>query len=287
MQQSLLPLLLLAITLAVSSTNELPFLNRFELEKIFEEQDNENNNDQRDDELILQLKRHPVLKPKVPNIVYSKENIGDENILKYWKNFNNNKKQKLEYPKYSKWLYAEDESNDNDIHKNKDFTGNSESDTKTVLSNPIGNPKKFEEIVTISPLLILKIRLSLLSNNIDNMELDRYTDSMPVDVRIVRDQTNTESVKRVGLLDDLRQDESDKSGASEPNKTKKVVKKRIFSLWSRLQGLTHRGHELHHRRHLHAFYGLPDDGGGGDGGTLTAETRATFMRPPGSPLRWG
>lgn len=65
---------------------------------------------------------------------------------------------------------------------------------------------------------------------------------------------------------------------------KKAVKKRLFSLWSRLQSLSHRGHELHHRRHLHAFYGLPDNKGNG---IVTAQTRATFVRPPGSPLRWG
>lgn len=69
-----------------------------------------------------------------------------------------------------------------------------------------------------------------------------------------------------------------------PTQTR-AVHKRIFSLWSRLQSLNHKGHELQHRRHLHAFYGLPDSDGGG--GTLTAQTRATLMRPPGSPLRWG
>lgn len=65
------------------------------------------------------------------------------------------------------------------------------------------------------------------------------------------------------------------------------VRKRIFSLWSRLQSLNHKGHELQHRRHLYALYGHPDSEGAGSGGALTAETRATFMRPPGSPLRWG
>ncbi|GBP41721.1 hypothetical protein EVAR_33712_1 [Eumeta japonica] len=63
------------------------------------------------------------------------------------------------------------------------------------------------------------------------------------------------------------------------------VKKRLFSLWSRLQSMAPRGHELHHRRHLHAFMQLPA-GGTDAGGTLTAEARAV-MRPPGSPLRWG
>lgn len=72
--------------------------------------------------------------------------------------------------------------------------------------------------------------------------------------------------------------------AENPLTNNKSVEKRIFSLWSRLQGLSPKGHELHHRRHLHAFYGMPDSE---SGGTLTAETRATFMRPPGSPLRWG
>ncbi|XP_041974196.1 uncharacterized protein LOC121729675 isoform X2 [Aricia agestis] len=77
-------------------------------------------------------------------------------------------------------------------------------------------------------------------------------------------------------------DYSEKNKDTNPQE-RKSVNKRIFSLWSRLQSLSHKGHELHHRRHLYSFYGLPEGGGG----ALTAETRASLVRPPGSPLRWG
>ncbi|XP_063634583.1 uncharacterized protein LOC134805203 [Cydia splendana] len=61
------------------------------------------------------------------------------------------------------------------------------------------------------------------------------------------------------------------------------VQKKLFSFWSRLQALSHKGRQLPTRRHTFAFYG-PD---GTRDGPLTAETRASHLRPPGQPLRWG
>ncbi|XP_048005557.1 uncharacterized protein LOC125241233 [Leguminivora glycinivorella] len=61
------------------------------------------------------------------------------------------------------------------------------------------------------------------------------------------------------------------------------VQKKLFSFWSRLQALSHKGRQLPTRRHTFAFYG-PDDT---RDGPLTAETRASHLRPPGQPLRWG
>ncbi|XP_045452795.1 uncharacterized protein LOC123661902 [Melitaea cinxia] len=150
----------------------------------------------------------------------------------------------------------------------------------------------FDTDIIAEPLFILKIKLAYLNKNIKNDNTDliplvssAYDDDNKIkenDAILGNDDKSVTKVKRkenfngeditllVFFSENLSSD-------------KKSIKKRIFSLWSRLQSLSHRGHELHHRRHLYAFYGLPED----SGGALTAETRATFLRPPGSPLRWG
>lgn len=164
MQHSLLPLLLLSIV-AVCSTNELPFLNRFELEKIFEEQDNDNSlNDRlenRDMEKVMfkqQLNRHPLLKPKISNLIYEKEENGDDNILNNMKEYNTDDfNERLEYLKDIKSKASKESCCHNFKESSKRGT---EGDLK--FEDPNNN---YDGIVTISPLLIFKIRLSYLNNN--------------------------------------------------------------------------------------------------------------------------
>ncbi|XP_023951135.2 uncharacterized protein LOC112055309 [Bicyclus anynana] len=138
------------------------------------------------------------------------------------------------------------------------------------------------------PLLILKIRLAYLKDDIKNVDTNKFTYSDLVPLNSKTDNTREENVLNANDIEPLikvkrKGHSQDITFLESPTNDKKAVRKRIFSLWSRLQSLSHRGHELHHRRHLYALYGLPEDGGG----TLTAETRGTMMRPPGSPLRWG
>ncbi|CAF4781181.1 unnamed protein product [Pieris macdunnoughi] len=284
MQQSLLPLLLLTI-IAVCSTNELPFSTRLELEKIFEEQDNDNTDKLENIEAIM-FKQQST-KP-IKSKIYEEEKDLD-NLKEY-----NDYRKDLD-PRYSESIDQFRTRKNEGRHRPKEII---KRDTTRDAIKKIklieDSLKNYDEVVTISPLLILKIRLSYLTDNIENMKPTMYHYSIPVPLDI-KTQTKEGELNKIlqdeiSYLNDVKSDEDDDDEIEEEsksNKNKKVVKKRIFSLWSRLQGL-HRGHELHHRRHLHAFYGLPDDGGGGGGdSTLTAETRATFLRPPGSPLRWG
>lgn len=146
-----------------------------------------------------------------------------------------------------------------------------------------------------NPLLILKIRLASLSNNLLNADTEQYQNFVSNENEITKNISirepnifdgeiypalNMIKVKREGVVNIVQDNEVAEDASTE----NKAIKKRIFSLWSRIQGLNPKGHELPHRRHLHAFYGMPDNNGGGP---LTAETRAILMRPPGSPLRWG
>ncbi|XP_026725846.1 uncharacterized protein LOC113492550 isoform X2 [Trichoplusia ni] len=149
--------------------------------------------------------------------------------------------------------------------------------------NSIPDSKVYDTVLTpTNPFLILKIRLACLNKDIDNGKFATLITGLESnyqkeDERNENPEVNVMKVKREDIPSSQNNELTD-------NTTQKVVNKRIFSLWSRLQSLNHKGHELQHRRHLHAFYSLPDSDGGG---TLTAETRATLMRPPGSPLRWG
>ncbi|KAL4706842.1 hypothetical protein ACJJTC_010076 [Scirpophaga incertulas] len=144
-----------------------------------------------------------------------------------------------------------------------------------------------------NPFLIFKIQLASLNDKLKKADSNKYTDISSGEPEYIADGSDKEQwfkdlmypevsvtkVKREEVNNVRLPVISDKSMTKN-----RGVKKRIFSLWSRLQSFNHKGHELQHRRHLHAFYGLPDSDGGG---VLTAETRATFLRPPGSPLRWG
>nr|XP_034841208.1 probable serine/threonine-protein kinase DDB_G0286465 [Maniola hyperantus] len=144
------------------------------------------------------------------------------------------------------------------------------------------------------PLLILKIRLAYLNNNINDLDSNNYVYSDLVPLQSNTDNTK-DNVREQNVLNEndikslvkvkrkIKSRNQDIAFLENSTNDKKTVNKRMFSLWSRLQGLSHRGHELHHRRHLYSLYESPEDGGG----ALTAETRGTMMRPPGSPLRWG
>ncbi|KOB79383.1 Uncharacterized protein OBRU01_00483 [Operophtera brumata] len=155
---------------------------------------------------------------------------------------------------------------------------------------PINDADKAAAIM--NPLIVLKIHLDYLNKDVDFGGFSDKTLGLE-DSKLIRNENedynindenprlNLVKVKREGTT---RLEIADTAQHEPKNRT---VRKRIFSLWSRLQSLNHKGHELQHRRHLYALYDLPDSEGGGSGGVLTAETRATFMRPPGSPLRWG
>ncbi|XP_038209404.1 uncharacterized protein LOC119830448 [Zerene cesonia] len=309
MQHSLLPLLLLAIV-AVCSTNEIPMINRLELENFLENQDNDNtlNNrlQNRDTKKIFfkrLLNRLPILKPEISNLIYeNKEDNGDSHIL-----HNHNNKEYIlddyltqelqEYPKQTKGRMPQFDRNLEIIGKSYQNHNVNEIDQHTSVGDYekiLDDDLKFfddnKKFTPTSPLLILKIRLSYLANDI-NPKDNTYTELIPLhsEVKSKDDEAYDKMLQNdIESAVKVKREEAENINEAETDSDKnKKIKKRIFSLWSRLQGL-HRGHELHHRRHLHAFYGLPDDGGGGgDGGALTAETRATFLRPPGSPLRWG
>ncbi|XP_028156402.1 uncharacterized protein LOC114349985 [Ostrinia furnacalis] len=166
------------------------------------------------------------------------------------------------------------------------------NELQTISNDDLKN--EYDAVVAVAnPFLIFKIRLACLNSNLKDNNVNKYSEIAASDPEYIpgnRDEENyieneinpqnsVTKVKREEMAPQITQ-------VSESNMTKnRAVKKRIFSLWSRLQSFNHKGHELQHRRHLHAFYGLPD--GGDTGGVLTAETRATFLRPPGSPLRWG
>lgn len=175
------------------------------------------------------------------------------------------------YPEYR-------DSDSNEIGTNEILLPSNDDDTRDI----------YDTVVTSSnPLLILKIRLACLSNTLDT--------------KLLKDRTATEDkpniVPLLGHVDHKNPDEKLTKKENDWNSIQQSYfgdkrnvfkslpsKKRIFSIWSRLQSLNPKGHELHHRRYLHAYYGgLPNADGGG---AMSAETRA-MSRPPGSPLRWG
>ncbi|XP_063837172.1 uncharacterized protein LOC135086317 [Ostrinia nubilalis] len=186
--------------------------------------------------------------------------------------------------------YATDDYADGPVQKNSNEVKANEMQT----NNNDDLQNEYDAVVAVAnPFLIFKIRLACLNSNLKDNNVNKYSEIAASDPEYIpgnRDEENyieneinpqnsVTKVKREEMAPQITQ-------VSESNMTKnRAVKKRIFSLWSRLQSFNHKGHELQHRRHLHAFYGLPD--GGDTGGVLTAETRATFLRPPGSPLRWG
>ncbi|KAL0850349.1 hypothetical protein ABMA28_012179 [Loxostege sticticalis] len=151
----------------------------------------------------------------------------------------------------------------------------------------------YDTVVAVTnPFLIFKIRLACLNSEVKDSNVNKYSQvalSEPEYIPGNKDEENyiDNAIYPQNTASKVKREEvaPQNTQIAESTMTKnQAVKKRIFSLWSRLQSFNHKGHELQHRRHLHAFYGLPD---GDTGGVLTAETRATFLRPPGSPLRWG
>ncbi|KAM3966597.1 uncharacterized protein ACR2FA_012132 [Aphomia sociella] len=163
-----------------------------------------------------------------------------------------------------------------------------------VYSNNDDTPNIYDAAVaTTNPFLILKIRLACLSNKLENNDVTKVAGAiLSEDVSSIdnKEEEKLYTNEVNPSFEAVKVKREDMSGSQKKELTdnalngKRSVKKRIFSLWSRLQSLNPKGHELQHRRHLHTFYGLPNSDGGG---IISAETRATLMRPPGSPLRWG
>ncbi|XP_075987020.1 uncharacterized protein LOC142983814 [Anticarsia gemmatalis] len=319
MGQSLIPVLLLA-TVALSSSNVLPMsvnqLNRETLGLDSQYNDNIFSNRYQTRNVLDEIYKLYVGRDNKPALsklqaMYADpDNNRDDDILsifnkndnyngegfrkEQWHNYprqldrlhqsyeQNNEKRNFE-PDPSKERYPDEVApDDNDIN---DVTNEFHEDANTGTNNV------YDAVISANPLLILKIRLACLNKDFENAnanyanlltsELDSNNlreDEKNDRFRNDNPAVNVIKVKREGISS--TQDNQLPENSSE----NKAVSKRIFSLWSRLQSLNHKGHELQHRRHLHAFYGLPDSDGGG---TLTAETRATLMRPPGSPLRWG
>lgn len=161
-----------------------------------------------------------------------------------------------------------------------------------LLSNTETN-NIYDIVMAANPLLTLKIRLACLTDNVDhtnNYCFNLITSELKSSYQSKDDKNEHELKDKNPILNVMKVKREDISNTQNSELTEdalnenKTVNKRIFSLWSRLQNLSPKAHELQHRRHLHAYYGLSDSD---SSGILTAETRATLMRPPGSPLRWG
>ncbi|VVC89576.1 unnamed protein product [Leptidea sinapis] len=288
----MLPLLLLTIA-ALSSTNELPLIEDQDLDDLISDQIKNTLNNRLPDKnkqrdiLLSKIYRKLNLKPILSNgygVHSSGDDIFNEQLSKEYIADDDGIKndQGREYPTLLDGFGVGLETNPTSITKLIHIPQKDDINDEDKLIELLLNSN--DEIVTISPLLILKIRLSYLNNGLRMPGQGNNGQTNEI-------STDSESGRLYNKILESGNNvvDGDNQSLDLPTETsKKLVKKRIFSLWSRIQGL-HRGHELHHRRHLHAFYGIPDDGGGGSSksGTLTAETRATFIRPPGSPLRWG
>ncbi|XP_072935941.1 uncharacterized protein [Epargyreus clarus] len=320
MRRYLLPVLLLT-TVALSTSDILPILAIKQVEPELdssEDQVNENTLDNRhnnglSNDILYKVSigsthdaRTPLLIPQKSNVVYLRENSQVEDV----DNDRINKKDKYDdegfrkeqwhnYPRQldrlQKYLYRHHQF-DTVLNPEPDEPDDISKNIYEIATNEMNRPSNknghdiLDTVVAASPLLILKIRLAYLKNDLQSTDLNEDIDTVPIELipNSIVDEKDEEvidpiisaiKVKREGISNTKGTGFSDKATNS-----KKTVKKRIFSLWSRLQSLSHKGHELQHRRHLHAFYGFPDDGSGG-GSALTAETRASFIRPPGSPLR--
>ncbi|XP_049886930.1 uncharacterized protein LOC126381493 [Pectinophora gossypiella] len=175
-----------------------------------------------------------------------------------------------------------------DATESKEKSSSNIATNEYLLDNNEDKHNTYDAVIAATnPFLILKVHLTCLSNRLKKMpetnpeelfQTDLKKKTNDVEGRLFTNEINPAAkVKREGVTAQENELSNDNSSSK-----KKTVNKRLFSLWSRLQSLSHKGHELPHRRHL-TFYGFPDSDGGG---ALTAETRA-MMRPPGSPLRWG
>ncbi|KAJ8734165.1 hypothetical protein PYW07_014716 [Mythimna separata] len=318
MRQYVVPVLLLAIV-ALSASNVLPMSeNDFNREQLsFDSQHNDNTFSDRYetrnaiDEIYKLYVAHEnkpgsnKLQLKIYTDADNNQNDDIFNIISKDDNYNGEgfrKEQWHNYPRQLDRLHQLYEHNTDkrnfDPDPNKEYTEevlpdnqdiNDKANEVYLDSNP-GTDNVYDAVMAATnPLLILKMRLATLNKDIDNANA-RYANLINSglgsnnlredeknEFRNENPEMSAMKVKREGVA-------STQNELTENPTQNKAVNKRIFSLWSRLQSLNHKGHELQHRRHLHAFYGLPDSDGGG---TLTAETRATLMRPPGSPLRWG
>ncbi|XP_059047499.1 uncharacterized protein LOC131842944 [Achroia grisella] len=262
-----------------------------------------------DKEKYLKVRKLPLLK-------YSQwdnnEDHTDLNIIKKDDSYNGEgyrKEQWHNYPRQLDRLHKYLLNNVDKRNSNSDDTADyiSEIDPKTldrsndlttneflVYNNNDDSPNIYDTAVaTTNPFLILKIRLACLNNKLENTDFTRDIGTILSEAPQSIDKKEEEKILTNDLnpsIDAVKVKRENLNESREKELTdnalngKRSVKKRIFSLWSRLQSLSPKGHELHHRRHLQALYGLPN----GDGsGIISAETRATLMRPPGSPLRWG
>ncbi|CAG9575650.1 unnamed protein product [Danaus chrysippus] len=308
MHPILLPIILLT-TVTLSSSNVLPILaiNKLDTEPPIDDQNTDN---------TFKHKVNPAIFYKV-FIGTPKDNLPKKSQLSRLKTFDNDidqilaifedvdndensegfrKEQWHNYPRQLDRLnknineHSEKPRDDIDIEKWEPAKKRDEVDE----NNHEDILERYDSGVLDGPLFILKIRLAYLTNN---MNQEKYKKYLPSDILLHLLNRKNEETDDLGEYNSVSPSEvasvtktkrkemprEDSQLAEKALTENKAIKKRIFSLWSRLQSLSHRGHELQHRRHLYAFYGLPEDGGG----TLTAETRATFMRPPGSPLRWG
>ncbi|XP_013183305.1 uncharacterized protein LOC106129324 [Amyelois transitella] len=321
MRQSLVPVILLA-TVALSSSNVLPFMsiNRLETEPLGFNSPNDNifrDNKNIFNDLFYKISigtslNNPIPKvQKLPKIKFDDfdNNRGEAefNSLSKDQSYNGEgyrKKQWHNYPRQldrlHNYFYGRHRAHKRNPDPDDPDKGSYEIVPETHRSNDIttneyivysddGAQSIYDTVIAnTNPFLILKIRLACLSNKLKNTGETKQTGLALPDYNLNEndDKLLTNEINpSMDAVKVKREDISGLQGSMEVERIdgKRTVKKRLFSLWSRLQSLNHKGHELQHRRHLHAFYGLPEDGNG----VLTAETRATLMRPPGSPLRWG
>ncbi|CAH2244542.1 jg8073 [Pararge aegeria aegeria] len=317
MRRSLLPIVLVT-TITLSSSNVLPILsiNKLDTEPLLDDQDNDNtfNNKYTNANpnifykvFIETPKDNTLKKSQISRSNYMENDSQDAKILNGKIDNEDNddegyrKEQWHNYPRQLDRLNRDfnvlkefdkillDKKDLEKLKRNDD----TENDINQYVNDDVGS---FDTDIN-GPLLILKIRLAYLNDDINEADTNKFTysDLIPLESKTDNAKDNVREEENVFNANDLdslikvkrkgKPRIQDITFLENPTNDKKTVRKRIFSLWSRLQSLSHRGHELHHRRHLYALYGLPEDGGGG--GTLTAETRGTMMRPPGSPLRWG
>ncbi|XP_030035126.2 uncharacterized protein LOC115451071 isoform X2 [Manduca sexta] len=332
MNQVLIPLLLLA-TAAFSSSNVLPMLSTNHLQRQpfgLKSQNIDNIFSNRQDSrsilnsILYEIPSETPENGKLKSIMYN--TIADNNQAEYYNAIIKNDKyngkgfRKEQWHNYPRQLdrlhnyFYEPYNVDKRNLDPDDPDDNNEQNIQYRNINDITNEFRVDSdddshniydafVATTNPLLIFKIRLACLSNNIANTDTNQYLNDYPLTLEDVanelkeenenyeKDNEEMKNLNEENPMFDVVKVKRKTSDATNDNKLgktqlagNKAVSKRIFSLWSRLQSLNHKGHELFHRRHLHAFYGMPDSDGSG---VLTAETRATLMRPPGSPLRWG
>ncbi|KAJ2946536.1 hypothetical protein O0L34_g12591 [Tuta absoluta] len=313
MRQILVPVLLLS-AVALSSSNVLPMAHQRDLLATYGQNDNTlrhrytkpNNNifyklpgTQENNRLMSKLAKYLRGTDKsgqhLNDVVNEQDNYDAEGFRK--KQWHNYPRQLDRLHEYLTHYHNGDIKRNSDLDdpgiENYDSTESKEilpgdSSTNEYL---LDNDNFYDSIVAATnPLLVLKVHLACLNNRLNkrpNVELEAFLtqfnnekNTNGVEENLFTNEINpVTKVKREGITSQ----ETENSDENTPGKKKS---KRLFSLWSRLQTLSHKGHELPHRRHL-AYYGFPE---GGDGGAmLTAETRDNqrMMRPPGSPLRWG